>query len=61
MADRRRYTGTKILQAGWTILTLVVGGVLAVTSLLPTVVTIGGVGALWVGGLLVLGLREHRH
>ena len=61
MADRRRYTGTKILQAGWTILTLVVGGVLAVTSLFPTTVTIGGVGALWVGGLLVLGLREHRH
>jgi hypothetical protein len=61
MADRRRYTGTKILQTGWTILTLVVGGVLAVTSLLPTAVTIAGVGALWVGGLLVLGLREHRH
>jgi len=61
MADRRRYTGTKRLQAGWTLLLLVVGVGLGVTSLLPTVVTVGGVSVLWVGGLLVLGLREHRH
>lgn len=61
MADRRRYTGTKTLQAGWTVLLLAVGTVLVGTSLLPTVLAVGGVGVLWVGGLAVLGLREHRH
>ena len=61
MADRRRYTATKTLQGAWTILLLVVGVVLTVTSLLPTVVAVGGVSVLWVGGLVVLGLREHRH
>ena len=61
MADRRRYTVTKSLQAGWTGLLFVVGLGLTVTALLPAVATIGGVSALWVGGLIILGLREHRH
>lgn len=61
MADRRRYTGTKTLQAGWTLLMLAVGLLVGATGLLPTVVAVGGVGLLWVGGLVVLGLREHRH
>jgi hypothetical protein len=61
MADRRRYTATKTLQGAWTILLLVAGVVLTVTPLVPTAVAIGGVSVLWVGGLVVLGLREHRH
>ena len=61
MADRRRYTTTKTLQAGWTVLFLVVGAALTMNSLLPTVVAVGGASALWVSGLVVLGLREHRH
>lgn len=61
MADRRRYTGTKTLQAGWTLLLLAVGLLVEATGLLPTVATVGGIGLLWVGGLVVLGRREHRH
>jgi hypothetical protein len=61
MVDRRRYTGTKTLQAGWTLLLLAVGLLVEATGLLPTVATVGGIGLLWVGGLVVLGRREHRH
>lgn len=61
MADRRRYTGTKTLQAGWTVLLFVVGLLVGATGLLSTVVTVGGVSILWVGGLVAVGLREHRH
>jgi len=61
MADRRRYTGTKTLQAGWTLLLLAVGLVVGTTGLLSMVAAVGGVGLLWIGGLVALGLREHRH
>ncbi|MFC7134634.1 MULTISPECIES: hypothetical protein [Salinibaculum] len=61
MADRRRYTGTKTLQTGWTALAVLVLAVLTVTDALSPLLLVGGVGGAWVLGLVVLGLRERRH
>lgn len=61
MADRRRYTATKTLQAGWTGVLVVVAALLAVSGPVPAVGIVGGVGLCWIGGLLALGFREHRH
>ena len=61
MADRRRYTGTKTLQAGWTLLVLVATVVIELLGLVPTVVSVGGASACWIVGLVTLGLRERRH
>lgn len=61
MADRRRYTGTKALQAGWTVLGLVGVALLELSGLLPTAVTVGAGGICWVVGLVALGFSERRH
>jgi len=63
MADRRRYTGTRILQVVWTV--LVFGAVVllegVLSGLAPTAVTVGGGSVLWLLGLVALGVRERRH
>jgi len=63
MADRRRYTGTRLLQGGWTLAILAVvvffEGVLS--GVVSSTVTVGGGSVLWLVGLVALGVRERRH
>jgi hypothetical protein len=63
MVDRRRYTGTRLLQVSWTGLVVlavaVVEGVLSGPA--PAAVTVGGGSVLWLAGLVALGIRERRH
>jgi hypothetical protein len=66
MADRRRYTGTKQLQTGWTglvfaLVALAVGPLGGVRSAVPLPVWVGGGSVVWVVGLVVLGVRDRRH
>ncbi|WP_340099563.1 hypothetical protein [Salinibaculum salinum] len=61
MADWRRYTGTKVRQAGWTLLLGLLAVPVQLTGILPTVVIVGAAGICWVAGLVVLGLGERRH
>lgn len=61
MADRRRYTGTKTLQTGWTLLSVLVLAGLAVADALSPLLLVGGVGSVWMLGLVVLGLQDRRH
>jgi hypothetical protein len=66
MVDRRRYTGTKQLQTGWTALVLVAVALVLgpLSTLLPDVslpVWVGVGSVLWVVGLVALGLRDRRH
>lgn len=66
MVDWRVYTGTQRLQIGWTLVVAAVG--LAVTLLAPglvgrlggEVLVYGGLGLVWLLGLLVLAYRERR-
>jgi hypothetical protein len=61
MKDRRRYTGTKTLQTGWTVLVFAVAVVLSVGDVFPPLVTVAGTGGVWVLGLVAFGLRDRRH
>lgn len=61
MTDRRRYTGTKTLQTGWTVVILAAIAALTVTDALSPLLTVGGAGSVWVLGLAVLGLRDRQH
>ncbi len=61
MADRRRYTGTKTLQTGWTGVVVLVASVLAVAGSNSPLVVVAGAGGIWVVGLVVLGVRDRRH
>jgi hypothetical protein len=61
MTDRRRYTGTKTLQTGWTALVFVATVALSFAGLRSPLVTVAGAGGIWVVGLVVLGLRDRRH
>jgi hypothetical protein len=63
MADRRRYTGTRLLQVTWTALVVVVIAVVEsmLSGLAPAAVTVGGGSVLWLVGLVTLGMRERRH
>lgn len=61
MVDRR-YTGTKTLQSGWSVLALAVAGL--ALAIAPDVVTPPALvawGGTWLLGLLALGWRERRH
>lgn len=62
MADWRRHTGTKSLQTGWTLLILGLAAILefALPIGVPTEMTIGGAGFLWILGLVLLGLQDRR-
>lgn len=62
MADWRRHTGTKSLQNLWTLLILGFAGIVefALSMGVPTEVTIGGAGLLWILGLALLGLQDRR-
>ncbi len=67
MSDRRRHTGTKTLQLAWSV--LVVVGTLgyaflaagAPVTVLSRPVVLGGAGAVWLVGLLLLAWRDRRH
>lgn len=61
MTDRRRYTGTKTLQTGWTVAVLVFAVGLSVADALSPLVTVAGAGGAWVVGLVALGFRDRRH
>lgn len=61
MADRRRYTGTKSLQVGWTLFVLVAVALLVVSGLVSTPVSVGGGSVAWVVGLILLGFQERSH
>lgn len=64
MADRRRYTGTKQLQTGWTglvVLVVLIGTLSGVLSSLSVPVWVGAASGVWFVGLLALGLRDRRH
>lgn len=61
MGDRRRYTGTKARQAGWTLLVGLFAVPIQLSGLLPTVIVVGAAGICWVVGLVVLGLGGRRH
>ncbi|MEF8872209.1 MAG: hypothetical protein V5A41_11310 [Haloarculaceae archaeon] len=61
MADRRRYTGTKALQAGWTLLVGLLAAPVQLSGILPTVVVVSAAGICWVVGLVGFGLGERRH
>lgn len=67
MADLRRYTGTKSLQYAWTALLVLAVSLTVVlhpagaTALTDRPLVAGGVGAGWLLGLVLLGLRDRRH
>lgn len=63
MADRRHYTGTKTLQTGWTVavLAVAVAASMLLGGAIGPAVTVGGVGVVWVAGLVVLGIVDRRH
>jgi hypothetical protein len=63
MDDWRRYTGAQMLQAGWTILTLVIAAVLLLLEpfgglLAPPVFLTWSL--LWIAGLVVIALADRR-
>jgi hypothetical protein len=62
MADWRRYTGTKTLQLGWTVLVLAVVAIIEIVATPGSspLFTVGGSSLVWVAGLVVLGLRDRR-
>jgi len=64
MPDRRRYTGTQMLQAGWTILALAVAALLLLLEplggLLAPPVFLGWAGA-WIAGLIAIALFDRRN
>lgn len=63
MADRRRYTGTKTLQTGWTLLLVAVAVTanLVLSTGTGRMILVGGIGGTWILGLVLLGWNDRRH